>query len=60
MPEKPEIFEKYAKECRGRAEAMRTPDVTRTFRELAAGWTELAALRRRLEAERRSYRAAVG
>ena len=51
MPAKSETFEKHAEECRCRVDKARTRDLRQLFLELAADWSELAGLRRRLEAD---------
>jgi hypothetical protein len=49
MPDKAELFEMHAEECRRRAQAASTTGLQATFLELADGWMELAALRRQLD-----------
>jgi len=52
----PDQMEDYAEECRRRAAAATDRSLKNIFDELARGWKELAALRRRIIAERNSRR----
>jgi len=49
-------MEEYAAECRRRAAASADPYLRKIFDDLAWQWEELAALQRRLQADRRRKR----
>ena len=56
MRQRADEMEEYAAECRERAATVTDPHLKWTFNNLASQWEELAALRRRIDADRKTAR----
>lgn len=54
MRSRPEEMEEFAEECRRRSAGSNDPYLKRLFDDMALDWEHLAALRRRIEADRKN------